>query len=107
MVVVLLIEREKLSHLEPFNAGDIQTILNNANIPPNQEWGGVISDDEKVLLVYLDPPAPIGLVASALGISAKDITQLREFGNKGKGVYLIYEGINKKGRHEKIEVIRE
>jgi len=107
MVVVFEVERERLSHLEPLSAGKVHSILRDAGVEPSSDWGGVICDDEKVIIVYYAPPVPIGRIADALGIDASYLAKIREFEDRGKGRYLIKEGINKKGRYERIEVVRE
>jgi len=107
MVIVFMIDRDKLKHLEPLDAGKIHQILKDAGIEPSAEWGGVIVDDEKVIIVYASSPTPIGKIADALGIDASYLAKIREFENRGKGRYLLHEGINRKGRYERIEVIRE
>jgi hypothetical protein len=105
-VIVFRIDRDKLSHLEPLGQNLIERLKTN-NCEPSYDWGGIIMDDEKVLLVYYSPPAPIGKIANALGIDASYLVKVREFEDKGRGRYLIHEGLNKKGRYEKIEVIKE
>jgi hypothetical protein len=107
MVVVLKIDREQLKHLEPLAAGKIHEILKTAGIEPSGEWGGVICDDEKVIIVYYSPPVPIGKIANALNIDASYLVKVREFGDKGKGKYLLHEGTTKRGTYEKIEIFKE
>jgi hypothetical protein len=107
VVVVFRIDRDKLSHLEPLGQNLIE-ILKANNCEPSYDWGGIIMDDEKVILVYYSPPVPIERIANALGIDAHYLVKVREFEpGRGKGRYLLHEGINRKGRYEKIEVIRE
>jgi len=107
LVVVLRIDRDKLSHLEPNLIERLIERLRANDCEPSHDWGGIIMDDEKVILVYYSPPVPIGKIANALGIDASYLVKVREFEDKGKGRYTLHEGINKKGGYEKIEVIRE
>jgi hypothetical protein len=107
MVIVLKIDREKLSHLEPLDAQTIHNKLKEAGIEPSSEWGGVICDDDKVIIVYYSPPVPIGKIANALNIDASYLVKVREFDDKGKGKYLLHEGTTKRGTYEKIEIIKE
>ena len=107
MVIVYLIERERLRHLEPLDAGAIHKKLADAGLPPSSDWGGVICDDEKVLIVYYTPPAPPKRIADALGIEVSDLTRLKEFEDKGKGVYKLYEGRTKSGTYASIEITKE
>jgi hypothetical protein len=107
MVVVLKIDREQLKHLEPLDAGTIHGILKTAGIEPSADWGGVICDDEKVIIVYYSPPVPIGKIANALNIDSSYLVTVREFDDKGKGRYLIHEGTTKRGTYEKIEIFKE
>jgi hypothetical protein len=106
MVVVLRIEREQLKHLEPLEQNLIECLKAN-ECEPSHDWGGIIFDDEKVILVYYSSPVPIGKIANALKIDASYLVKVREFEDRGKGRYTLHEGINKKGNYEKIEVIRE
>jgi len=107
VVTVFLIDRGKLSHLEPLDASKIHQMLKDAGVEPSSDWGGVIVDDEKVIIVYYSTPTPIGKIANTLGIDSSYLVKVREFDDRGKGRYVIHEGINKKGRYERIEVIRE
>jgi hypothetical protein len=104
MVVVFKVDREQLKHLEPLDAGTIHGILKNADIEPSADWGGVICDDEKVIIVYYSPPVLIGGIVNALNIDASYLVKVREFDDKGKGRYLLYEGTTKRGTYERIEV---
>jgi hypothetical protein len=107
MVMVFIIERQKLSHLEPFDATTIHNKLKDAGIEPSVEWGGVICDDEKVIIVYYSPPTPIDKIANALNIDVSFLVEAREFNDQGKGRYLLYEGTTKRGTYERIEVTIE
>jgi hypothetical protein len=107
MVIVLKVDREQLKHLEPLDAGILHGILKTAGIEPSADWGGVICDDEKVVIVYYSPPVPIGKIANALNIDASYLVKVREFDDKGKGRYLLYEGTTKRGTNERIEITRE
>jgi len=107
VVIVFMIDRGKLQHLEPLDAGKIHKILKDAGVEPSSDWGGVIVDDEKVIVVYASPPTPAGKIAGVLGIDASYLVKTREFEDMGKGRYTVHEGINKKGNYEKIEVLRE
>jgi len=104
MVIVFKIERKKLSNLEPLDAGTIHQKLKDAGVEPSSEWGGVICDDEKVIIVYYSPPVPIGKIANALNIDSSYLVKVREFDDKGKGRYLLHEGTTKRGTYERIEV---
>jgi hypothetical protein len=104
MVTVFKINREHLKHLEPLDAGKIHGTLKTAGIEPSVDWGGVITDDEKVIIVYYSPPIPIGKIADALKVDASYLVKAREFNDQGKGRYLLYEGTTKKGTYERIEV---
>jgi hypothetical protein len=107
LVVVFKVDREQLKHLEPLDAGKIHEMLKTAGIEPSGNWGGVICDDEKVIIVYSSPPASLYTIADALAIDAHHLVTVREFQDKGKGKYLIYEGLTKRGTYEKIEVSKE
>jgi hypothetical protein len=104
MVIVLKIDREKLSHLEPLDAGTIHNKLKDAGLEPSSNWGGVICDSEKVIIVYYTPPEPVEKVANALNIDASHLVKVREFDDQGKGTYLLYEGTTKIGTYQRIEV---
>jgi len=106
MVVVFRIDRERLQHLEPLDAGVIHNLLAKANVEPSSDWGGVIADDEKILIVYYSAPTTIGKIAQALGIDASYLVKVMEFDDRGKGRYLLHEGINRRGNYERIEVVR-
>jgi hypothetical protein len=107
MVIVFAVDRLRLQHLEPLNAGTIHQKLKDAGVEPSSDWGGVICDDEKVIIVYYSPPVPIGKIADALGVNANYLVKVREFEDRGKGRYLLHEGLNRKGRFERVELIRE
>jgi hypothetical protein len=107
MVTVFMIERQRLSILEPFDPMTIHNKLKDAGVEPSGEWGGVICDDEKVIIVYYSPPVPIGKIANALNIDASYLVKVREFADKGKGRYLLHEGTTKRGTYEKIEIFKE
>jgi hypothetical protein len=106
MVVIFKIDREQLKHLEPLDAGVIQAKLKDAGVEPSADWGGVICDDEKIIIVYYSH-VPIGKIANTLNIDASYLAKVGEFNDKGKGRYLIYEGETKRGTYEKIEVLKE
>jgi hypothetical protein len=105
MVVVFKIDREQLKHLEPLDASKIHETLKTAGLEPSADWGGVICDDEKVIIVYYTQPAQIGKIANALAIDARYLAKVKEFQDKGKGKYLLYEGLTKRGTYERIEVL--
>jgi hypothetical protein len=107
MVVVFAVDRLRLQHLEPLDAGTVHQLLAKAGVEPSSDWGGVIADDEKVILVYYHPPVPVGKIADALGVDANYLVKVREFEYKGKGRYLLHEGLNRKGRFERVEIVRE
>jgi hypothetical protein len=104
MVTVFKINREHLKHLEPLDAGKIHRTLKTAGIEPSADWGGVICDDEKVIITYYSPPTPIDKIANALNIDVSFLVKAREFNDQGKGRYLLYEGTTKNGTYERIEV---
>ncbi|MEM4975715.1 MAG: hypothetical protein QXT64_00145 [Desulfurococcaceae archaeon] len=105
MTIRILIDREKLKHLEPLDAGVIQKHLEDKG----HVFKGiscVIADDEKVIIVFEEPPVPIDKVAVDLNVAPTDIDIL-EFEHRGKKRVTLFEGINKKGRYEKIELLLE
>jgi hypothetical protein len=106
MVVVFRVDRKVLAHLEPLDAGRVHDLLKGGGVEPSSEWGGVIADDEKVILVYYSPPVPVGKIANALGVDASYLVKVREFEDRGKGRYLLHEGVNGRGNFERIEVVR-
>jgi hypothetical protein len=97
MVVVFKIDREKLR----IPVEDIRNAFRGFT-----DAVEMIIDDEKVLVIYFGSTSS-ETISKALGLTIGDVMKVREFEDKGKGRYLIYEGINRKGRYEKIEMIRE
>jgi len=97
MVVVFKIDKEK-ARLPLESIGEILQGFKDAV--------NVITDEEKMLVICFSPVTSEA-VSKAFGVTINDVEKIREFEVKGKGRYLIYEGVNRKGRYEKIEVIFE
>jgi hypothetical protein len=105
MALRILIDRSKLVRLEPLDAGTIQEYLKLKGYI----FDGiscVIADEDKVIIVFQTPPYPIGKVATDLGIKETDIDAF-EFDHTKKTRHKLFEGINKRGRFERIELVLE
>jgi hypothetical protein len=105
MALRILIDRAKLAHLEPLDAVTVQSYL----ISKGHVFDGiscVIADEDKVIIVFQSPPYPIGKVATDLGIKEDDLDTF-DFDHTKKMRHKVFEGINKRGNFERIELVLE